>query len=409
MSAKSESGEHIGIWTKIAICSIGYGVYSENVIIPLVTALLRDFPETSLFAQNMYLTGASAVSALISAVICGFLVRWISKRKLMIVGAIMFFIGGVGGFFGKSVDVLIALRTLDGFSDGILLTCVNSLIAQIFTDERERSRMYGLSFAAASVFGMAVSVASGYLCRIHWNYGYLANALSFISILLVILFVPDTPLEKKKNEVSSAVKTEWRPEKAIAALVSFTLIAAMTTVPSILMDMLINELNIGDSASTGIATMVANLSSLAASVVLFSYVYGKAKKHILPGSVLLCGAAMIGLAFSHDLLSFSACMGLMGIVSTFVFLYFQMFLSEIVPEYRIGMYMSFYTVAQYASQFLSPYLPSFVRLLDGESANMSATVFLLGVILAGAGLVLSVAVVQSNRKNHLIKIEVKLK
>ena len=65
------------ILAAVAICFAGYGAYSDSVIYPIISAILADYPGTSVVASNMFLTGASAIAAILAALLTGILMRHI--------------------------------------------------------------------------------------------------------------------------------------------------------------------------------------------------------------------------------------------------------------------------------------------------------------------------------------------
>ena len=85
------------ILATVAICFAGYGAYSDSVVYPIISNILEDFPGTSVVAANMFLTGASAIAAILAALLTGILMRHIRAKVLIIVGTITFFIGRLLG------------------------------------------------------------------------------------------------------------------------------------------------------------------------------------------------------------------------------------------------------------------------------------------------------------------------
>ncbi len=141
---------------KAAIVSCGYGIFSDSVIVPVITGIYEEFPSASMFLKNYVLTGGYLFS-LFASLAAGILMKKISKRKLMLFGSICFFIGGFGAVFTSSMEYLALMRTLDGLSDGILAATALSLITELYKDERERASMIGLYTGVSAAFGFAFS------------------------------------------------------------------------------------------------------------------------------------------------------------------------------------------------------------------------------------------------------------
>ena len=184
---------------KVALWTAGYGALSDSVIVPLLSAILEEFSDASETMRNLFVSGASAVMAMIFAMLTGVLMRHFSKRKLLILGTTLFAIGGIGGAFAHSMEFLLLTRMFDGMSDGIIMTTAASLVAQLFPDEKERSSFFSYNTVFSALFGMATASIAGVLCVKSWRLGFLANGLAFVPVILAILSLKHH-LTRKKNQ-----------------------------------------------------------------------------------------------------------------------------------------------------------------------------------------------------------------
>src|SRR5690242_9205218 len=115
------------IWLKVALCFASFDMFSDSVVVPIVTAIYNEFPNSSFFQQNFVLSG-SALLSIPAALITGIFTRFVSKRYLVIFGSLLYCIGGIGGAFSTGMDFLLATRAITGVSNGILSTVALSLI-----------------------------------------------------------------------------------------------------------------------------------------------------------------------------------------------------------------------------------------------------------------------------------------
>ena len=166
---------------KVALWTAGYGALSDSVIVPLLSAILEEFSDASETMRNLFVSGASAVMAMIFAMLTGVLMRHFSKRKLLILGTTLFAIGGIGGAFAHSMEFLLLTRMLDGMSDGIIMTTAASLVAQLFPDEKERSSFFSYNTVFSALFGMATASIAG----VHF-YNLAKHFFSFLKILMLL-------------------------------------------------------------------------------------------------------------------------------------------------------------------------------------------------------------------------------
>lgn len=368
-------------WLKVSLYACGYGAYSDGVVIPLMTAIATAFPNASTVQLNLFLSGGSAICALIGALLTGVLVRYVTKRTLLLCGTVSFLIGGVCGFWGQSIEFLIAMRMLDGLSDGILMTVVSALIPELFPDELDRSHTFGMHSVFATIFSLFSSTLAGILCLKGWRYGFLPNALSVCSVFLVLAFVPKTPLERKQAKTQIC-----RPEKRLlrAELLSvlvFLLNSSLTTVAYYDLDYYIQENGFGNSAMTGAVSVAVNLAMMA-SGLFYRQIYAHLKRWIFPVTALCYTGVFLGLYFTRSVSVVVALMALSGLLASTICLSYQMYFAQNTPSNRMGFIMSLFVVTQYMGTFAAPFLPGAVQMLVPSVTTISGTYpYLAGCML----------------------------
>lgn len=342
----------------VAICSAGYGAYSDSVVYPIVSTIMQDFSGISVNATNMFLTGASAIAAVIAALLTGILVKYIRKRTLIIWGTIAFFIGGVASFWAEDFSFLIAMRALDGFSDGMLATTGAALITQIFQDEKERAGIFSLHIVACLIFSMITGSLSGILCAFGWRYSFLANSASIVSVVLAVFFIPDTPLEPKT--AVCAEKKKWKPSIALGAIGMYLLLSALAFVCSICSSFYVMENGFGASALVGFSQSSGKIICLIITLS-FSYIYGRYKKFIPLVSCMSFSLIYLLLYYWGSPLMLFVAMAVLNIGMSLIPTYFELKVSQNTPEFRMGLMMGLYTVAVYGGNLLCPYVPTVLQ------------------------------------------------
>ena len=321
---------------------------------------MQDFSGISVNATNMFLTGASSIAAVIAALLAGILVKYIRKRTLIIVGTIAFFIGGVASFWAEDFSFLIAMRALDGFSDGLLATTGAALITQIFRDEKERARIFSLHIVASLVFSIVTGSLSGVLCNIGWRYSFLANSASIVSVLLAVFFIPDTPLEPK-NAVQ-AEKRSWKPAIALGAIGMYLLLSALAFVCSICSSFYVTENGFGASALVGFSQSSGKIICLIITLS-FSLIYNRYKKFIPLVSCLSFSAIYLLLYYWGSPVMLFVAMAVLNIGMSLIPTYFELKVSQNTPEFRMGLMMGLYTISVYGGNLLCPYVPTTLQKL----------------------------------------------
>lgn len=367
------------ILATVAVCFAGYGAYSDSVIYPIVSAILEDFPGTSVVAANMFLTGASAIAAILAALLTGILLRHIRARVLIILGTITFFIGGVAGFWAQNFSFLIVMRALDGFSDGLLATASAAMITQIFAKEKERSRVFSLYIVASLILSVITGSLSGVLCTIGWRYSFLANSASFIPIILAIFFLPDTPLESTPSRVPLPEERCWKPAKPIWAIAMYLIFSVLAFVCSICSSFYVTENGIGNSMLVGFSQSSGKIICIVVTFI-FPIVYGKFKKYIPLASAVSFTLIYFFLYFAPSAGMLFLGMVLLNVGMSLIPTYYQLRVSQNTPACRMGLMMGLYTISIYGANLVCPYVPIVLQFLPGCD-TYTATYLPIGMIL----------------------------
>ena len=385
------------ILATIAICFAGYGAYSDSVVYPIITSILEEFPDTSVGCTNMFLTGASAIAAIFAAFLTGVLVKYIRKRTLIILGTTAFFVGGVAGFFARNMGFLIAMRALDGFSDGMLATASAVMITQIFQEEKERSRVFALYIVASLVLSIISGSLSGVLCTIGWRYSFLANSASFIPILLAVFFLPDTPLEPLVKRTRE--KLRWKPAKPLGAIGMYLLLSALAFVCSICSSFYVSENAIGNSVLVGFSQSVGKIVCLVITLC-FTPIYVRFKKFIPFFSCMSFTAIYLLLYFWPSAVMLFLAMAILNVGMSLIPTYFELKVSQNTPEARMGLMMGLYTISIYGANLLCPYVPTTLQAVMGSS-TYTATYVPVAVIMGAISLFYLVRLVSGREQRSL--------
>lgn len=368
------------LWLKITIYAIGYGVYGPGIVIPLITAILSEFTDASLFATNMVLSGGASIFGLISALLTGVFVKYIDKRKLLLFGTTLFFLSGVSGIFATSMNYLIVIQSLCGFADGIMLVTVLTLIPELFSDEKERSSIFAMNFAFSSLFSMITIFMAGVLCTISWRLAFITDIVAVIPIFLVYKNIPATAKEEQVAKSDKPKeKINWNPLPVIIAISIYLIINSLAVIPYFMLDLYVSENLLGNSVLTGTLSTVVNLVALGFSVI-FSKVYMKTKR-IMPFvfSVIL-SLVFIFLFLTRSVPVVFICLALQGVMSTTVYLYYQCVIAQKTPSSKLGFYMGLYMVAQYLGPVIGPYLPNVVSGVVPSVDTLTKSYVYLGIV-----------------------------
>lgn len=214
-----------------------------GLIIPVMPTLMR---EMHLEGSTMgYLVSAFAFTQLLVSPIAGKWVDTFGRKKMIVIGMLLFALSEMLFGFGKDVTVLYISRMLGGVSAAFMMPAVTAFVADI-TTLKERPKAMGYVAAAIST-GFIIGPGIGGFLAEHGTRlpFFVAAALGFLGAVfsLIILKEPKRPEIKEKATENQVVKSGFRKVlepiyliPMIIILVSSFGLAAFETVYSLFVD-----------------------------------------------------------------------------------------------------------------------------------------------------------------------------
>jgi len=160
-----------------------------NIAIPDMAASLRPTSDQLLWIVDIY-----------SLVLAGLLVSWAAladrwgRKRMLMLGYMLFGITSVLVLWATSAEAVIALRALLGVGGAMIMPTTLSLIRVVFTDPRERASALGI-WAAVSSLGAAVGPLVGGLLLEHfsWHAAFLVNVpLMLVAFIAGLWLLPES-------------------------------------------------------------------------------------------------------------------------------------------------------------------------------------------------------------------------
>lgn len=349
-------------WMKAAICCAGYGVMSDGIVIPLLNALLSEYPDTGLFLQNFIISGNTLI-ALPSCFLTGLLLKRVTKKRLLTFGTALFLVAGLGCAFAPNMLWLGILRGLDSAADGILTVVTSAMIVELFDTEAEQAKLFGWYNAMSCVFSAVITVFAGYAAYVSWRVGFLINGISVISLLLVIFFIPETRITDQPDSREESSIQDWerdlvfRPWDYLFTSLCLLLMYCIQALFMYMCDVYIDEKGFGGSVVTGYLSsgmMIASfVSSLLAAPVLERY---HNKSYYVMTIALVCAGTWLFYYFCENVTALFIVTILSCLVQNWMMIYWSLYVSRTVPKKQRGICISIYTALTYLGASLSPYL-----------------------------------------------------
>lgn len=186
----------------------------QTLVIPALPAFQRDLHTSTTWVT--WLLTAFLLVASVATPLLGKLGDQYGKERLLVISLSVFFLGSVGAIFAPNIWVLIACRAIQG-TGGAVFPLSFAIIKDEFPPEKMGTAM-GMVSAVFAIGGAAGLVLSGVIVdHFSWRWLFVLGAAAVgIAIVLVHLFVPESP-----------IKTKSRLDLPGAALLSGGLIALL--------------------------------------------------------------------------------------------------------------------------------------------------------------------------------------
>lgn len=297
-----------------AIMSIFFIAMGIGTITPALNSIMEAYPQ--LPVSTIYLTSTLPSLAVIpSAVIAGMLAgNKVKYKMLSALGILLFVVGGVAPYFTNDNFTLILLgRAIFGIGLGIISPLGNALVLGHFEGDK-RASMMGMGTLMMNVGGIIFQFLGGFFAGIKWYYCFLPHAIAIISLVLVLLFLP----EPVAAAVPEGAAGQEKPKLPLGVWIASVLFGAgmFITYPMLMgMSTYLSILNLGDAATAAIVLSFFTVGGMIAGVIfgtLFKvtgrFLIGVALAIIAIGYAILLfvpnviavtfGAALVGVGFS---------------------------------------------------------------------------------------------------------------
>ncbi len=189
----------------ISVLSVSLLIYvSGSLIAPALSSLAASFPETPFPTIRMIMT-SMYITIAVFALISGRLSKYISKKVLVLIGLAIYGICGIIGSNLTTVSALMIDRLVMGVGVGLVFPQANALIID-FYEGKKRDKLLGYGSGISNLGSMLGSIVGGSLAAMGWKYNFLGFAVAFVIFILVLIGVPNTPVQKNANAAGGAAK-----------------------------------------------------------------------------------------------------------------------------------------------------------------------------------------------------------
>lgn len=362
-------------------------VMAGAAISPALGVIAKAFPAASPTMIKLILT-APALTIIPFTFLTSYLTTKLPKRTIVMIGLVIYLIGGVGPQFMPTIELLILFRLVLGAGVGILMPLSESLIYDYFTG-MERTKLMGYNTAFSNFGGIITMLLAGGLATLGWQLPFYVYLLGLIIFVLVFFYLPkgeirQPPQHEKELKIPLAV---YGYSLAMGAIM-LAYYAVATN-----MALYLEQTNLGGPALAGAVVSFVTIGGMITSLLLVQ-VELIFKKFLIPVMLLAMGISFLFMSFANSvpLLMISGCF--IGFAQGALFPVLTIKTLNSVKLHQTDKAIAVSTVFIFSGQFLSPLI------LDSicKMANQTAICFQFSVL--SVAILISVVIIFFFVKNR---------
>lgn len=192
----------------ITIVCISFIQGLQFSVTPILGPIKEHFPSVSVSMVQMLVTVPTLLSIAV-ALLSGWMVVKISKKRLLLFACLVASITGFVPFLADSFLLLFAARIFYGIALG-LCTALNTAVVAEFFEGDERMSVMGIQAASVGAGITVVTTGGGLLGASHFQNAYFMNIIGIIAFILIAVCLPETGTTKvTKHEKIQLNKTVY--------------------------------------------------------------------------------------------------------------------------------------------------------------------------------------------------------
>ena len=379
----------------ISLFLTNVAVMADMVIIPAGNGLYETFQNDA--AVNFILSAPSFIM-LFSAMLCGKLMQYLSKKKILVGAMVLFAVSAILGGAVENVYYVLAMRVLVGISMGFVNAAAMALIAEVYVDEDKRGTIMGIFNATMAGTGAVISLIAGVFAVRSWNEVFKVYWIAVPVIVMMLFFIPMTPPEGDQQAGEEEGSHTGSPYlmRQVMLMVSCFAYNLVYAVIYYQVSVLVAEQGYGNES---IAALLSTLGTVGSCIlcILFGTLYSKLKRAtIIFGYAGLCISYLMLFLASSPVMAGIACT-LCGASYGYGFSYFFLRCTVVVPKEKVSSSISMTTAIGGFGMFLSTYACTMLQKILGTTGIVS--LLPVAIAVSGIGAVLSVICTIMDKKN----------
>lgn len=362
----------------LAIVSISFIQGLQYCVSPVLGEISAHYPDVDVSMVQMLIT-APALLSMVVALISGWLVVKISKKRLLIFAALVAGLLGFLPFLSDSFWLLFLCRTVFGISLG-LATALNTAVVAEFFEGPARVTAMGIQAASVGAGMVIITTGGGLLGAGGFRGAYFINIIGFISMAVLALCLPETGKVKLEGKEKISLNKHVFLTSGFGFLEFLFLITFTTNIAMHLSGALE-----GSSSVAGTLTGIFSGTQILIGLVL-GVVAGLFKKFTLPAAMFCFSlGAVLLLLFPGSFAMLSAGSILCGLSQGIFVPTAMVEVSNAVKPSSVAMASATFTCAMCLGQFVSPVILNNVSKIIFSEVTTTNVYIISAIGMAAAG------------------------
>lgn len=392
-SVQTKRGKNL-IKASLILSSID-GQVQAALYMPILALITQTFADDAAINFSFSITSGVMVVVIL---IAGHLAKIIDKRTLMIVGTIIFILGGFCGSLAPTAEVLIATRAIEGIGAGLVYPMVPSITAQLF-EGRERTQVMGLLNGGACIIAFFLNFGAGAVGALFgWRVCLYIYAILFIAVFLQIKYIPRLGPEKNllgaKDEAGQKRKL---PTAVFLLALANCAFSCCGMIFNMTLSGFIVETGIGDTTVAGTAGSVQTFVGFLVGL-LFARIIKRLGRFVPTFTLASLAICYLGLAHATTPAGIYCSIAFIGLCCGILYPYLNECVARITDAAHVTLGMSYVSMGMLVGNFLCGFFVTFLSSVTEGSYVAMFTIVGIGAI--AASLAFAIAGILANARNR---------
>lgn len=332
------------------------------------------------------------------------------KKNLLILGLILYLLGGILCYFSNNIYMLLASRGILGVGLGIVAPMSLVLVGDFFQG-KDRAKFMGYSTASTNIGAVISTPIVGYIAAIDWHNIFLIYLVAFPILLIVIFCLPkvapfDTyaPENSKEHEHNDTKHIKLNLGVFKYAIIIILAFITFYSVPTNIA-LLIQDRNFGNSETSAILITLVTLFAFISALV-FGRVLKLFKEALILISFIIISIGLAVLILSNTLIIMGVGVVLIGIGFGLVVPYSLFYSAKCVHSKHTSLAITIVTTSIYVGEAICPIVLDYIaKLLNlGNVIGSFYAAEVLGIVAIIFSIIIIIASkVKGNKAEEVIE------